>query len=134
MSGISRFLFGGYVPDALRAELEAEGMLILAERCRGTLTYRNFRSPHRRASLRKEGMRAAVIVTSRRVVICRRSTTLLDVPFDDPRFAALEWTEDRPDRFCVGFDVAQFHDDWSGRWEIRLTTQRTPEILARVRS
>lgn len=134
MSAISRLVFGGYVPDALRAELEAEAILIREERCRGTLTYRNFRSPHRRASFKKQGMRAAVAVTSRRVVICRRSTTLLDVPFDDPRFAALEWTEDRPDRFCVGFDVARFHDDWSGRWEIRLTTDRAREILARVRS
>lgn len=134
MGAISRFLLGGSVPDALRAELEAEAVLILAEDCQGTLTYRNFRSPHRRASFKKQGMRAAVAVTSRRVVICRRSTTLLDVPFDDPRFGALEWTEDRPDRFCVGFDVARFHDGWSGRWEIRLTTERTPEILARVRS
>lgn len=134
MGAISRFLFGGSVPDTLRAELEAEAVLILAEDCPGTLTYRDFRSPHRRASFKKQGLRGAVVVTSRRVVICRRRATLLDVPFDDPRFAALEWTEDRPDRFCVGFDVAQFHDDWSGRWEIRLTTERTPEILARVRS
>ncbi|MBJ7522062.1 MAG: hypothetical protein JHC84_20340 [Solirubrobacteraceae bacterium] len=134
MGSLSRLLLGGYVPDALRAELDAEAVLILAEDCPGTLTYRNFRSPRRRASLKKQGIRAAVVVTSRRVVICRRSGPLLDVPFDDPRFAALEWEEDRPDRFCVGFDVAVFHDDWSGRWEIRLTTDRTPEILARVRS
>ena len=134
MAALSRFLLGGYVPNALRSELDAEEILILEERCHGTLTYRDFRSPHRRASLKKQGMRAAVVVTSRRVVICRRSTTLLDVAFDDPRFGALEWKEDRPDRFCVGFDVARFHDGWSGRLEIRLTTERTPEILARVRS
>jgi hypothetical protein len=64
----SRFFFSGKLPDPLRAELEAEGIVLLEEDLRGTITYRNYRAPGRRYGLRKARIAGAIAVTRQRVV------------------------------------------------------------------
>ncbi|HWP52930.1 MAG TPA: hypothetical protein VN476_02295 [Pyrinomonadaceae bacterium] len=50
-------LFGvGKMPAQWRATIDSEGVVLFDEGIRSTVTYRDFRSPGRRASLEKVGL------------------------------------------------------------------------------
>jgi hypothetical protein len=57
----------------------------------------------------------------------------VDVTYDSPLFDALEITTE-PGKLAIGFDVARFHDDWSGRMEVRLRHPEPERLLETIRS
>ena len=124
----------GRFSDALRAELEAEGVEQLAEDLFGTITLRGYHGPDRIANYRKQGFAAAVAVTRKRLVVWSGSKwgapkgMQINVGFDDPRFARLEIAAEAPDRFFVACELDEFHDDRSGRFEVRLHTPKATEL------
>jgi hypothetical protein len=133
-----RFLVGlagrGRFPDPLRAELEAERVEQIAEGLFATVTLRGYRGPDRVASYRKQGFAAAVAVTRRRLVVWSGSKwgapkgMQINVGFDDPRFGRLEIAAEAPGRFLVACQFEDFHDDRSGRFEVRLHTPKATEL------
>ncbi|WP_205696756.1 hypothetical protein [Conexibacter sp. SYSU D00693] len=106
--------------DARRAALQAEGVVLEADDAKGTLTYRDYRGPDRRASWRKEGLRVALAVTGRRVAADRRGGPLLDVPFDHPGVAGMTTGVDDGGKLVVAWDCALLRDDTTGRQELRV--------------
>ena len=57
MNPFRRILLGtGCLPDELRGEVMAEGVLLLEEGLRGSVTYRHYRAPGRRANWSKSGL------------------------------------------------------------------------------
>jgi hypothetical protein len=118
----------GALSAAVRASLDAEGMLLLDERLRGSLTYRHYRAPGRRSSWRKVSTAGAIAVTEQRLLVWTGGTTHIDVPHKDPLRAAIEVTVDKPGRICFAYDAHAFHDDRSGQVEVRLKTARADEI------
>lgn len=130
-----RLLLGrGVFPDALRAELEGEGVEQLAEDLYGTVTLRDYRGPDRRASVRKQGFAAAVAINRKRLVVWSGSKwgaprgMQVNCGFDDPRYQRLEIRPEAPDRFLVACRLEEFHDDRSGRFEVRLRTPKATEL------
>jgi hypothetical protein len=61
MNPLRRLLFGtGRLPEDVRRELNAEGILLVEEGLRGSITYRHDRAPRRRSTWEKQ--RAVVAI------------------------------------------------------------------------
>jgi hypothetical protein len=121
----SRFFYSGKLPDPLRAELEAEGVVLLEEGLRGTLTYRNYRAPGRRYGMRKVRIAGVIAVTRLRVVVWGAGRQV-DVPLGYP---GVEVARDGDEKVMFAFDASAFHTDRSGRVEVRLRTPSAARIV-----
>jgi hypothetical protein len=130
---LSRLLLGnGSLPAAVRAGLEAEGLLLAEEGLPGRIRYERFRAPGRRFSGKVTGERLGLGISARRLAVYCRSgrAKLIDSPFDSPRFSALEPR-------LEGTDVVAFRIDYdrmaepgvSGVITISATTASAPQIV-----
>jgi hypothetical protein len=125
-----RLLAGcGRFPEAFYAALLSEGVSLLEEDVRVTITYRGFRSPRRRSTWRRISTVGAIAVTEQRVVVWGARGKQIDVPFEDPRFKALHIGVEQPDHVLIAFDASAFDRSASGRVELRLRSAR-PEVVA----
>lgn len=119
----------GRLPDALRAEVEAEGVKLLAEALRGTVTLRDYRSPRRRSSWKKMSAHGAIAITSGRLVVWANRMKWIDVPLPAPP-EALSASLDEPERVCVAVDAGAFSADTTGRVEVRFATPEAQQVVA----
>lgn len=127
-------LFGvGGIPEALLARLRGEGVLLLDEGVRGSVTYRDFRSPGRYARWRRQWYTASIALTKVRLLALRRSTPIIDVPLADERIRRLRLLTDGGDKLLIAFDAALFHEDWSGTVEYRFRTPQARLFVDAVR-
>jgi hypothetical protein len=63
-------LFGvGKIPEPLRSQLQTEGIDLLDEAVKGSVTYRDFRAPGKRDSWRRQWYVASIALTKIRVII-----------------------------------------------------------------
>ena len=84
MGIFGRLFYSGKLPQPLRAELDAEGVVLLEEDLRGTVTYRNYRAPGKRYGIRKTRIAGAIAVTRQRVVAWGMGGRQIDVPLGYP--------------------------------------------------
>lgn len=134
MNVLLRLLIGtGQLPEDVRSELEAEGVVVLAECLSGSLTLRSYRAPGRRAGWKRSAVSGAVVVTQRRLVVWVGGSRNIDVPLDDPRRAAVSVEAEGPDRVRFAYDAGAFHDDRSGQVEVRLRTPEAARIVEALR-
>jgi hypothetical protein len=127
-------LFGvGKIPEALLTRLEGEGVLLLDEGVRGSVTYRDFRSPGRYSSWRRQWYTSSIALTKVRLVALRRSAPIIDVPLTDERIRRLRLLPEGGDTLLVAFDAALFRDDWSGTIEYRFRTPQARLFVDTVR-
>jgi hypothetical protein len=132
---LGRLLLGsGTLPDDLRAELTAEGLDQEEEGIRGTVTYRNYRAPHRRSKWRRQWIRAALAITDRRLLVAIRGRPFVNVSWDDPRLDELEMSVGDDDRLLMAFDAGLFDERRSGRVELRLRPAHPRLALEQIRS
>ncbi len=126
MGIFSRIFFSGKLPEPLRAELEAEGIVLLEEDLRGTITYRNYRAPGRRYGLRKARIAGAIAVTRQRVVAWGMNGRQIDVPLGYP---GVRVARDGEEKVEFAFDATHVHADRAGRVEVRLRTPNAARIV-----
>jgi hypothetical protein len=123
------FLGPGELSAADRAAVEGEGIQVLAERLRGTVTYRNYRAPDRHATFLKRSQNGAIAISGRRLVVLRNRVKEIDIPLDDPQLAKLAIGLDEPDRFCLSWDAGDLHADRAGTVELRFSTPDAQRIV-----
>lgn len=127
-------LFGiGKMPAQYRAALDAEGVILADEGIKGSVTYRNFRSPMRRASWKRQWYTASITLTRLRLLAFAYSNQIIDVPLTDERFSRLEFSLEDANTLLVAFDASLFHDDWSGTIEYRFKTPHAQAFLDKLR-
>ena len=130
MNLLRRLLLGSdRFPADVRAQLQAEGPHVIEEGLGGSVTYRNYRAPGKRFSLRKVALAGAIAVTDRRLVIYARGRPWVDLPLDDPRLGTFTIGLDKPDRLRLAFEAGTFHADRSGTVELRLTTSQAGRVV-----
>ena len=130
MNPFRRILFGtGRLPDALRGEVMAEGVLLLEESLRGSVTYRHYRAPGRRANWSRSSLYTALAVTSARVVVASERGKTVDCPRDQD---GLEVSTEGSDRLLLVFDAAKLAPDRSGRVEVRLRLPDAQRAVAAI--
>jgi hypothetical protein len=93
------------------------------------VTYRDFRSPGRRASWKKSAFSGAIALTRTRVLALQFSSPVINVPLDDDRLQRMQFSVEGEDRILIGFNANLFHNDWSGKIEYRFRTPQSPAFL-----
>src|SRR5262245_21631998 len=123
-------LFGvGKIPAPLMPELNNEGILLLDEGVRGSVTYRNFRAPGKRSSWRRQWFTAAIALTKIRLLALWYANPIINVPLADERIKAMRYSLEDGAALCIAFDAALFHTDWSGTIEYRFRTPQAQQFL-----
>ncbi len=112
-------LVRGRFPETYYELLNAEGIELLEEDLKVTITYRRYRSPTRYASYRKVTTKGAIAVTERRVAVWGGPGKQIDVPFADRKFQALE-IQASPDGLVIAFDAGALDAQSSGRVDIKV--------------
>jgi hypothetical protein len=112
-------LIRGRFPEPYYELLNAEGIEILEEDVKVTITYRRHRSPKRYSSYRKATIKGAIAITERRVAVWGGPGRQIDVPFADPKFQKLQIAA-RPDGLHIAFDAHDLDEKSSGSVEMRV--------------
>jgi hypothetical protein len=134
MGFLRRLLFGsGRLPKMVRDQIQGEDLLLLEEGLGGSITYRHYKAPGKRARLKKVGISGAICITDRRLLVWGARGKLVDVPFDDERFAAIEVEAEEPDRALFAWEAGLFHDNRSGRVEVRLHPVQATQVVVLVK-
>jgi hypothetical protein len=127
------FLGRGDLSDALHAELESERIVHREDGLRGSITYRHYRAPGERSNWSKEAIRAALVVTDRRLGVFARSRPIVNVAFDDARFAYLDLRVEHAS-LAIEVDASVFNDQASGQITVRLRCADPTAALATIRT
>src|SRR5207237_8746057 len=96
-------------------QLKNEGVILLDEGVKGSVTYRNFRAPGKRFSWRRQAFTGSIALTKTRLLGLWSSNTIINVPLADERIRAMHYSLEGDDGLCVAFDASLFPADWSGR-------------------
>ena len=119
----------GALPEALRAELEAEGIVVLEERVRGTVLFRGYVMHGQRPRSGHQSVTATLVLTDRRLVVHGTGATHLEVP------RGAGWLEHglaEPDQLKLAYDAEAANPQRAGEIEILLNTPRAADIRARL--
>ena len=126
-------LFGvGKIPASAAEAIKNEGIVLMDEGVKGSVTYRNFRSPFRRANWKRQWSPASIALTKTRLVAFQYSSPIIDVPLNDARLWQMEFSLENENALLVRFDAALFHDDWSGTIEYRFKTPLAREFINKL--
>jgi hypothetical protein len=130
---LRRLLLGsGRFPDELSTSLRGEGIEVLEEGVSGSVTFRDYKAPGRRYSLRKVAVNGAIALTSRRIVVWYGRHKEVDIPVDHALLGALSATLDEPNRLRLSYSAQAFHRDRSGTVELRFTTPQAARLVERL--
>lgn len=130
---IAGLLFGrGGLSEAVRAELESEGIIHREDGLRGSVSYRHYRAPGMRSNWSKEAIRASFVVTRRRVGVYVRGRPFVNVAFDDPRFSRLDLRVDGASLTIDLDDASVFNDRASGQITTRVRCADPASALATI--
>jgi hypothetical protein len=110
-------------PESYYELLNAEGIALLEEDVKIVITY----------GRRRIGMRGAIAISERRVAVWSTRGKQIDMPFADPKFAALEISADLDDGLLIAFDANALDDKQSGRVEMRLRVADAERIAQTLR-
>src|SRR5215831_2029315 len=124
-------LFGiGRIPEPLRSQLQTEGITLLDEAVKGSVTYRDFSAPGKRDLWRRQWYVASIALTKVRLLALTGNNRIIDVPLQDERISAMRYSLEKGGAIlCVAFDAGLFHDDWSGTIEYRFRSQQAQRFL-----
>ena len=70
-----------------KSQLQPEGIVLFEEDVKGSMTFRNFRSPGNYANWRKVLITSLVVLTGKRLLALKGSSPIIDVPLTDERLA-----------------------------------------------
>ena len=122
-----RFFGLGKLPASVLAPLEKEGIVLLDEGIRATVTYLNFRAPGRYSNWKRQWFSSAIILTKKRLFALRLRSEIINVPLTDERFRQMQFSLEDEETLLVAYDASLFQADASGTSEYRF---RTPQARA----
>ena len=128
-------LFGfGKMPSEIKESLQHEGIRFLEEGIRVSVTYKNFRTPVKYHSLKKEFFPGSLALTENRVIGFAYTKRIINVGFDETKFDYLDIVLEKEKKLAVTFDVSKFQDDMSGILTYRSSTPNALGIAEFIES
>ena len=115
-----------------KSQLQPEGIVLFEEDVKGSMTFRNFRSPGRYSNWRKVLITSLVVLTGKRLLALKGSSPIIDVPLTDERLRRMEFSVEGEKTLLVAFDANLFQPDWSGAIEYRFKTANAREFLQKL--
>ncbi|MCG6964394.1 MAG: hypothetical protein LJE95_14135 [Acidobacteria bacterium] len=126
-------LFGlGKLPRKVAPSLEGEGIVLLDEGVPGTVTLENFRAPGRYTTKMTSRFSGSLVITEVRFAAFTFSRPIINVGLTDERLQDLDVSVPAENVLVVAFDVARFHEGWSGSARCRFSTPNAREYLERL--
>lgn len=122
----------GRIPRQLANQLEGEGIQLLDEGLKGSVTYRNFRAPGKYFGWRRLGCIASIVLATTRLVGLRNSRIIIDLPLTDPRIGDMRFLLEKNDILVISFGAGLFQQDWSGDIEYRFRTDQAKLFLEKL--
>lgn len=116
------------VAAAYRARLQPEGIVLFEEDVKGSMTFRNFRSPGTYYSWRKVLITSLVALTRTRLLALKGSNPIIDVPLTDERLRRMKFSLEGEKTLLVAFDANLFQPEWSGEIEYRFKTSEARRL------
>jgi hypothetical protein len=117
------------VAVAYKSLLQPEGIVLFEEDVKGSMTFRNFRSPERYANWRKVLITSLVALTKERLLALKGSSPIINVPFTDERLRQMKFSLEGENTLLVAFDANLFQPEWSGEIEYRFKTSQARRFL-----
>jgi hypothetical protein len=130
------FLGGGTLPPAVRAELEAEGLVALEEGLRGSIRYERFKMPGRRFHGKVTPEHLGLGISEKRFALyCKGGRArLIDSPFTSPGLSNLDVSVEGSDRLAMRVDYDRLGEpNVSGVITIRAETPNAAGIAEQLR-
>jgi len=128
-------LFGfGKTPAAYMAQLQSEGIVLMDEGVKGSVTYIDFHRHGKSSGWERRWFTASIALTKSRLLALNVSNPIINVPVMDERLRQVRFTLEDEETLCVAFDAGLFQPAWSGKVEYRFRTpqaQRFLELLPR---
>ncbi len=121
----------GKLPEELMSELQSEGIVLMNEKVRGTITYRDFHAPGKRFFYKKSAFTSTLVLTKERLLATSYSNKAINVPCTDERFRSMKFTVE-DGKLCVFFEASLFHPEWSGQLEFRFKTPDAQQFLDEI--
>jgi hypothetical protein len=115
---LARIFRPGSMPDDVKSQLESEGLLLLAERIRISVVYRNFKAPGRRYWRAHKGAVGSLGLSSRRIAGFAFSKMIIHTPYNEPKFKMIVFKAEGK-YLSASFDASAFDPEHSGHVEIR---------------
>ena len=122
----------GKLPKKVAASLEAEGIVLLDQGVPGTVTLEHFRSPGRYTTKMTSRFSGSLVITELRFAAFTFSRPIINVGLADERLRDLDVSAPAENVLVVAFDVARFHEGWSGSARCRFSTANAREYLERL--
>jgi hypothetical protein len=120
------------VAAAYKSQLQPEGIVLFEEDVKGSMTFRNFRSPGRYANWRKVAITSLLILTKKNIIALKGSSPIINVPLTDARLRQMKFSLENEKTLLVAFDANLFQPDWSGEIEYRFHTPQAREFLQKL--
>ncbi len=117
------------VATAYKSQLQPEGIVLFEEDVKGSMTFRNFRSPGRYYSWRKVLITSLIALTKMRLLALKGSSPIINVPFTDERLREMKFSLEGEKTLLVAFDANLFQPEWSGEIEYRFKTSQAQRFL-----
>ena len=117
------------VAATYKARLQPEGIVLFEEDVKGSMTFRNFRSPGRYSNWRKVLITSLIALTKTRLLALKGSSPIIDVPFTDERLRRMKFSLEGEKTLLVAFDANLFQPEWSGEIEYRFKTSQAKRFL-----
>ena len=119
----------GTLPSKLRAELEAEGLLVLEERLAGEVIYRGYTAMGQRPQSGDQSTIASLALTAKRLVVHGTQSVQLQAPPGPVTSSVPE-----PELLVLAYDASDIYTSRSGSVTIRLKTPRANDVHARLQA
>ncbi len=119
----------GMMPEAIRKELEADGIKFFWESITVTVVFRNFRAPGRRHGYKTTWARGSLGISKRYIAGFVFSRPIVHIPFSEPAFKSLTFEAKMGKYLSISFDTSIFNPKHSGQMELRFHVP-DPDLVA----
>ena len=123
----------GKIPEALRNQLETEGLRMLDEGIKSSITYINFSAPGKRFYWKRKWFTGSIALTKTRLAALWRSKPIINIPLTDERLGKVRFEQEENGAFLIVHDATLFHSDWSGTIEYRFRMEQAQTFLDMLR-
>jgi hypothetical protein len=123
-------LFGyGKIPEKYMKEFKKEGIRLIDEGLKGSVTYKNFKAPGKYFSWKRHWFVSSLVLTSSRLAGLRGKHFIMNVPLSDTRIRKIDFRVEKEDVFTVSYEAGLFHHDWEGQIELRFRSALAEALL-----
>ncbi len=121
----------GKVPEALREQIQTEGLILMDEGILIGLRFKKYKAPNQRfTGIKHFGGYGAL--TQKRFVSKGYSIYNFDLPLDRISKKNVQYGTRKGKYFYISFEASDFYDDRSGWVEVRLPTLKAEEYVRRL--